>query len=113
MNEKQKRPAEAQNEKTNLGTQLSLPINEDKTRELSERGRDFEETLSELEKVVQLLEGEIKLEEALRLFDRGMQLSQHCESFLKSAEQRIEILKKAANGTLVTEKFNEETLPGN
>jgi exodeoxyribonuclease VII small subunit len=71
--------------------------------------RGFEEALGELENVVSRLEGELKLEEALKLFDRGMQLCQHCEEFLKSAEQKIEILKKAADGTLATEKFNEET----
>lgn len=99
------------------GTQLSLPLVEEKKEETAtqmsntqtlDKGKDFEETLAELEKVVSSLEGEVKLEEALKLFDRGMQLSQHCQEFLKNAEQKIEILKRAANGTISTEKFNEQ-----
>lgn len=63
---------------------------------------DFEGTLSELERIVEQLEGEVKLEEALSLFERGMKLSHMCERFLQSAEQKIEVLKRAANGTLET-----------
>ena len=91
-------------------TQLSLPISEkEEASNMSEdTGKDFEEALAELEKVVGQLEGEVKLEEALRLFDKGMQLSKSCEGLLKSAEQRIEVLKRAADGSLSTEKFAEE-----
>lgn len=93
------------------GTQLSLPINDERTTTMSQdKEKDFEEALAELEKVVAQLEGEVKLEDALKLFDRGMQLSQHCEAFLKTAEQKIEVLKRAANGSVSTEKFNEEVL---
>lgn len=73
-----------------------------------DKGQDFEEALAELERVVLQLEGEVKLEQALTLFDRGMKLSQSCEQFLKSAEQRIEILKRAtAAGTTTVEKFDD------
>lgn len=75
-----------------------------------DKGKDFEAALSELEKIVAQLEGEVKLEEALKLFDRGMNLSQHCQECLVEAEQRIDILKRAINGNLVSEKFNEESL---
>ena len=73
-------------------------------------GRDFEEALLELEKVVSQLEGEVKLEEALQLFDRGLKLSKSCEGILKNAEKKIEILKRAVDGTLSTETFNEDSL---
>lgn len=66
---------------------------------------DFETTLAELEKVVNELEGEVKLEKALSLFDHGMQLSHNCERFLQAAEQKVEVLKKSQNGTLSTELF--------
>lgn len=73
-----------------------------------EKGQDFEAALAELEKVVLELEGEVKLEHALSLFDRGMKLSQSCEQFLKSAEQKIEVLKRAtASGAATVEKFEE------
>lgn len=70
---------------------------------------DFEATLSELEKVVTELDGEVKLERALELFDRGMKLSVDCETFLKGAEQKIEILKRTAAG-MTTEPFEARLL---
>jgi exodeoxyribonuclease VII small subunit len=70
--------------------------------------QDFETMLVELEKVVGQLEGELKLEEALALFERGLRLSQDCESFLKEAQQKIEVLKKTANGVQI-DTFAEES----
>lgn len=70
---------------------------------------DFEATLSELEKVVTELDGEVKLERALELFDRGMKLSVDCETFLKGAEQKIEVLKRTAAG-MTTEPFEARLL---
>lgn len=72
-----------------------------------DKGPDFEAALAELENVVLELEGEVKLEQALALFDRGTKLSQSCEEFLKSAEQKIEILKRAASGAVTVERFEE------
>jgi exodeoxyribonuclease VII small subunit len=69
---------------------------------------DFETTLSQLESIVQELEGEIKLERALSLFEQGMKLSGHCQKFLQSAEQQIEVLKRAADGSVSTTAFSEE-----
>jgi exodeoxyribonuclease VII small subunit len=66
---------------------------------------DFEAALTELEKVVGELDGDVKLDRALDLFDRGMKLSLDCEKFLKTAEQKIEILRRASNGEMVTEPF--------
>lgn len=66
---------------------------------------DFENSLSELEEVVNELDGEIKLERALELFERGMKLSQQLETFLKAAEQKVEVLRKQADGSIVCESF--------
>jgi len=71
-------------------------------------GTDFAGTLSELEKVVADLESDIAIEKALALFERGMQLSNDCEKFLSAAEQKVEILKRSANG-LTTETFTESS----
>ena len=70
---------------------------------------DFETMLSELEKVVGQLEGELKLEEALSLFERGMGLSRDCEKFLKAAQQKIELLKRSTGGDVATTPFAEES----
>jgi exodeoxyribonuclease VII small subunit len=54
---------------------------------------DFEQALGELETVVDRLEhGELPLEEALRQFERGVELARACQGALKQAEQRVEVL---------------------
>jgi exodeoxyribonuclease VII small subunit len=57
------------------------------------KGPEFEQALGELETVVDRLEhGELPLEEALKQFERGIELARACEASLKQAEQRVEIL---------------------
>ena len=74
-----------------------------------DKGIDFEASLTQLESVVKELDGEVKLEEALKLFEEGIKLSVDCEKFIKSAEQKIEILKKQADGSVEPESFENET----
>ncbi|MCJ7453651.1 MAG: exodeoxyribonuclease VII small subunit [Steroidobacteraceae bacterium] len=58
---------------------------------------DFEQALSELEAVVERLEhGELPLEDALKQFERGIELARSCQTSLKAAEQRVEILLRKA-----------------
>ncbi len=53
----------------------------------------FEETLRRLEAIVERLEEEdLTLEEALRLFEEGVQLIGRCQDTLAQAEQRVKIL---------------------
>ena len=50
----------------------------------------FEEAFAELDQVVQRLEaGELTLEEAISLYERGQRLSRQCQERLDQAEQRI------------------------
>jgi exodeoxyribonuclease VII small subunit len=50
----------------------------------------FEEALKELEGIVTSMErGDLKLEESLRLFERGVKLTQECRKSLESAELRV------------------------
>jgi exodeoxyribonuclease VII small subunit len=54
---------------------------------------DFERMLKELEAlVVRLEQGELSLDESLRQFERGIELTRRCEQALKAAEQKVEIL---------------------
>ena len=56
---------------------------------------DFEQALGELEAVVERLEhGELPLEDALRQFERGVELARTCQAALQQAEQKVEILLK-------------------
>ncbi|MGB5307244.1 MAG: exodeoxyribonuclease VII small subunit [Gammaproteobacteria bacterium] len=53
----------------------------------------FEKSLLELEALVDKMEqGDLSLEESLRHFERGVELSRTCQQALKSAEQKVEIL---------------------
>ena len=53
----------------------------------------FEACLDELEQVVKQLEaGDLPLERALELFERGMSLSDSCRKQLEEAETRVEML---------------------
>ena len=54
---------------------------------------DFERSLAELEAIVGKLEaGDLSLDESLKQFERGVQLTRVCQSALKQAEQKVEIL---------------------
>lgn len=51
----------------------------------------FEEALEELEKIVNSLENnETPLEDAIQLYQRGNELKKHCESTLRTAEERVQ-----------------------
>jgi len=53
----------------------------------------FEKSLAELEELVETLEqGELSLEESLKSFERGVELTRSCQDALKQAEQKIQIL---------------------
>lgn len=53
----------------------------------------LEQTLEDLEQLVaKLEEGEMPLNQALKEFERGIKLTRQCQSVLKDAEQKIEIL---------------------
>ena len=65
----------------------------------------FEECLQRLEEVVNQLErGDVPLEQALKLFEEGVQLSNSCRKELEEAEGKVEILLRQ-NGKLQAEPF--------
>lgn len=81
--------------------------------------RTFETSLQELETIVRQLEaGDLPLEESLKLFEKGVQLSRECRERLNQAERRIEILMKDADGNaslreLEPDSLREERKPAN
>ncbi|GDY24534.1 exodeoxyribonuclease 7 small subunit [Agarivorans sp. Toyoura001] len=59
----------------------------------------FEETLNELEDIVQQLEqGELSLEDSLKQFERGIGLANAGQAKLQQAQQQVEILRQGPNG---------------
>jgi len=54
---------------------------------------NLEKSLKELETIVEKLEeGDIPLEESLKEFEKGVKLSRDCQTALKDAEQKVQIL---------------------
>lgn len=68
----------------------------------------FEQSLKELETLVEKMEqGDLSLEESLKHFERGVQLTRTCQQALKDAEQKVEILLKK-NGQEEVVPFDSE-----
>ena len=56
---------------------------------------DFESAMRDLEAIVERLEqGDLPLEESLAAFERGVNLTRSCQTALKEADQKVEILLK-------------------
>ena len=54
---------------------------------------DFEQALTELEGLVEKMEqGDLSLEESLKSFERGVELTRTCQKALAEAEQKVEQL---------------------
>jgi len=56
---------------------------------------NFEESLDELEGLVERMEqGDNSLEDSLKDFERGIELTRHCQTALAEAEQKVQVLLK-------------------
>ena len=72
----------------------------------SRRGNEFEKAFKELETIVQRLESEeLPLDESLRLFEQGINLSRFCHQRLEEVEKKIELILADAKGQPRTEPF--------
>jgi exodeoxyribonuclease VII small subunit len=70
------------------------------TDEKSSSTIDFERSLAELEAIVEKLEqGDLSLEDSLKHFERGVQLTRACQTALKQAEQKVEILMRRSGAS--------------
>jgi exodeoxyribonuclease VII small subunit len=69
----------------------------------------FEEALTALEEIVQQLEGgDVSLESSIAIYARGTQLRLHCEEKLRAAQEKIEKIVPAADGTVTSEPVDVE-----
>jgi len=63
--------------------------------------KTFEQSLAQLEQIVQELEaGDLPLEQAIKKFEEGIQLSQYCSRKLEETEKKIRTLTQNADGTV-------------
>jgi len=69
----------------------------------------FEESLKKLEAIVEKLEqGDLALEDSLKLFEEGVGLSATCKKELDAAEGKVQMLLKQRDGSLKAEPFPTE-----
>ena len=67
----------------------------------------FETAMTRLEEIVRQLEsGKATLDESLTLYEEGIALVKLCSGRLDEAEQKIKIIRTAADGTKTEEDFN-------
>ena len=76
---------------------------------MSKNSKTFEESMARLEQIVRGLEqGNVPLEESLKLFQEGTELVRNCEMLLDNAELQIKKVMTAADGSAVLEEFEYE-----
>jgi len=71
---------------------------------------DFEQSLNSLEALVNKMEsGELSLEESLKAFETGIQLTRECQARLAAAEQQVQKLVEQQGGELSLEPFDAQS----
>lgn len=69
----------------------------------------FEDSLKKLEDIVEQLEqGDLALEDSLKLFEEGVGLSAACKQELDAAEGKVQMLVKQRDGGAKIEPFLTE-----
>jgi exodeoxyribonuclease VII small subunit len=68
-------------------------------RYMADKKINLEKSLATLEQIVEELEsGDLPLEKAMKKFEEGIKLTRGCQSALKDAQQKVEILLQGAAG---------------
>jgi exodeoxyribonuclease VII small subunit len=68
----------------------------------------FEEALKKLEKIVEDLEnGDLSLDEALKKYQEGLELSRLCSQRLENAKKKIDVLVKNKKGEFELKPLDE------
>jgi len=71
----------------------------------------FEEALKKLEKIVEDLEkGDLSLDEALKKYQEGLELSRLCSQRLESAKKKIDVLIRNKKGEFELKPLDESKI---
>lgn len=71
--------------------------------------KTFEQSLKQLERVVQELEdGDLPLEKAIKKFEEGIQLTKFCSQKLDETEKKVSILLKNTEGQVTEKPFSPD-----
>lgn len=72
----------------------------------SKKTLSFEEALNRLKEISELMEGEeLSLEDSMKLFKEGMEISSFCNKKLDDAERKISTLVKGKDGKITEVDF--------
>ncbi len=76
---------------------------------MNEKNQTFEASMGRLEQIVRAMEqGNVPLEESLKLFQEGTELVRNCGKLLDDAQLQIQKVMTAADGSPVMEEFQHE-----
>lgn len=71
----------------------------------------FEEAIKKLEKIVEDLEGaDLSLDEALKKYQEGIEMSRVCAQKLENAKKKIDVLAKNKKGEFELRPFDESKI---
>ena len=70
---------------------------------------NFEEALEELERLVSSMEeGDLRLEDSMTAFEKGIKLTRECQTALQKAEQKVQILLNESGETQAFDVKDED-----
>ena len=76
---------------------------------MNQKNLTFEESMGRLEQIVRSLEqGNVALEESLKLFQEGTQLVRSCSQLLDNAQLQIQKVLTSPDGSPVMEDVDDE-----
>ncbi len=76
---------------------------------MSEKSKSFEQSIEQLDAIVKSLEqGNVPLEQALKLFQEGTGLVRSCDEMLSKAELEVVKLMKGADGAPVETEYTRD-----
>lgn len=76
---------------------------------MNTENKTFEESMQRLEQIVRAMEqGDVPLEESLKLFQEGTQLVRSCNQLLDEAQLQVTKIMTAPDGTPSEEVFADE-----
>ena len=75
---------------------------------MEKQNKSFETNMQRLEQIVRAMEqGNVPLEESLKLFQEGTELVRSCGKLLDEAQLQIQKVMTAADGSPVMEEFED------
>ena len=76
---------------------------------MSTKKPNFEDSMRRLEQIVRAMEnGDVALDESLKLFKEGTDLVAHCNKLLEEAEMQVKIISTNTDGQPIQEDFQYE-----